>query len=133
MTNIQVEHGLDFLYTKAWRAKEHAQNIVFGEPNLSYQLLPGYHQLMRVNSGTVTVLKTNDANQFKYMFIAHNASLDGFCTAIRPVICNDATHLKGYVKRNLWTSLLISTNKQLVRKLFRCHLYRWTPKRMEFS
>ncbi|KAK1588638.1 hypothetical protein Q3G72_025362 [Acer saccharum] len=34
-------------------------------------------------------MKTNDANQFEYMFIAHATSLHGFRTVIRPVIAID--------------------------------------------
>ena len=48
-----------------------------------------------MNPGTVTAIKTNDAHQFEYLFIALSASLVGFRTAIRPAICIDATHLKG--------------------------------------
>ncbi|KAK2655441.1 hypothetical protein Ddye_008493 [Dipteronia dyeriana] len=69
MIDMQVEHGLSLLYTKALRAKGLAEQNVFGSPDTSYRLLPAYcHELKRVNHGT---------------------------TAIRPAICIDATHLKG--------------------------------------
>ena len=96
MTDMQVEHGLRLNYTKAWKAKEHAENNVFGPLDMSYQLLSAYcHELKRVNLGTITAIKTNDAHQFEYLFIALSASLNGFHTSIRPAICIDATHLKG--------------------------------------
>ncbi|KAK3224379.1 hypothetical protein Dsin_011404 [Dipteronia sinensis] len=96
MTDMQMEHGLGLLYTKALTAKELAEQNVFGPPDLSYQLLPAYcHQLKRMNSGTVTAIKTDAAQKFEYLFISLNASLVGFQTAIRPTICIDATHLKG--------------------------------------
>ncbi|TXG48953.1 hypothetical protein EZV62_024828 [Acer yangbiense] len=70
MTDMRVEHGLALNYTKAWKAKEHAENNVFGPPDMSYQLLPAYcHELKCVNPGSV--------------------------------------------KRNLWTSVLISTKQTL--------------------
>ncbi|TXG62181.1 hypothetical protein EZV62_013544 [Acer yangbiense] len=69
MTDMQVEYGLRLNYTKAWKTKEHAENNVFGPPDMSYQLLPAYcHELKRVNPGTVTAIKTNDAHQFEYLF-----------------------------------------------------------------
>ncbi|TXG69643.1 hypothetical protein EZV62_004578 [Acer yangbiense] len=50
MTDMQVEHGLALNYTKAWKAKEHAENNIFGPPHMSYQLLPAYcHELKLVN------------------------------------------------------------------------------------
>ncbi|TXG68965.1 hypothetical protein EZV62_003900 [Acer yangbiense] len=54
MTDMQVEYGLRLNYTKAWKAKEHAENNVFGPPDMSYQLLPAYcHELKRVNPDNV--------------------------------------------------------------------------------
>ncbi|KAK4837032.1 hypothetical protein QYF36_002259 [Acer negundo] len=95
MADMQMEHGLGLLYSKALKAKELAEQNVFGSPDLSYQLLPAYcHQLKLVNPDTVTTIKTNDAQQFEYLFIALSASLFGFQTAIRPAICIDATNLK---------------------------------------
>ncbi|KAK2643814.1 hypothetical protein Ddye_019009 [Dipteronia dyeriana] len=53
MTDMQVEHELSLLYTKALRAKRLAEQNVFGSPDLSYRLLPAYcHELKRVNHGT---------------------------------------------------------------------------------
>ncbi|KAK3221292.1 hypothetical protein Dsin_008317 [Dipteronia sinensis] len=96
MTDMQVEHGLGLLYSKALRAKELAEQNVFGPPDLSYQLLPAYcHQLKCVNPGTVTAIKTDGAKKFEYLFIALSASLAGFQTSIQPAICIDATYLKG--------------------------------------
>ncbi|KAK2637551.1 hypothetical protein Ddye_032343 [Dipteronia dyeriana] len=95
MVEMQVEHGLHLLHSKAWRAKDHAKAYVFGPPEESFKLLPAYcHRLEEVNPGTITALKTNVANQFEYMFIAHAVSLHGFRTVIRPVIAIDGTHLK---------------------------------------
>ncbi|KAK1592906.1 hypothetical protein Q3G72_032260 [Acer saccharum] len=97
MSDMQVEHGLGLLYSKALRAKELVEQNVFGPLDLSYQLLPAYcHQLKLMNPGIVTAIKTNAAQQFEYLFIALSASLVGFQTAIRPAICIVATHLKAY-------------------------------------
>ncbi|TXG54031.1 hypothetical protein EZV62_019287 [Acer yangbiense] len=64
MVDMQVEHGLGLLYSKALRAKQLAEENVFGPPDLSYQLLPAYcHQLKLVNPGTITAIKTNDGEK----------------------------------------------------------------------
>ncbi|KAK4838845.1 hypothetical protein QYF36_016908 [Acer negundo] len=56
MTDMQVEHGLGLNYTKAWKAKEHAENNVFGPLDMSYQLLPAYcHELKCVNPDTSAI------------------------------------------------------------------------------
>ncbi|TXG70564.1 hypothetical protein EZV62_005499 [Acer yangbiense] len=68
MVEMQVEHGLHLLYTRAWRAKDHAEASVFEAPEESFKLLPAYcHRLKEVNPETVTAMKTNDANQFEYI------------------------------------------------------------------
>ncbi|KAK1550559.1 hypothetical protein Q3G72_021024 [Acer saccharum] len=114
MVEMQVEHGLHLLYTKAWRAKDHAEASVFGAPEESFKLLPTYcHRLKEVNPGTVTAMKTNDANQFEYMFIAHAASLHGFRTVIRPVIAIDGTHLKGKFSGILFVAICLDANNQV--------------------
>ncbi|TXG53206.1 hypothetical protein EZV62_022375 [Acer yangbiense] len=49
MVEMQVEHGLHLLYTKAWRAKDHAEASIFGAPEESFKLLPAYcHRLKEV-------------------------------------------------------------------------------------
>ena len=114
MVEMQVEHGLHLLYTKAWRAKDHVEASVFGAPEESFKLLPAYcHRLKEVNPGTVTAMKTNDANQFEYMFIAHAASLHGFRTVIRPVIAIDGTHLKGKFSGILFVAICLDANNQV--------------------
>ncbi|KAK2644599.1 hypothetical protein Ddye_019794 [Dipteronia dyeriana] len=114
MVEMQVEHGLHLLYSKAWRAKDHAEAYVFGPPEESFKLLPAYcHRLEEVNSGTITTLKTNVTNQFEYMFIAHAASLHGFCTVIRPVIAIDGTHLKGKFSGIMFVTICLDANNQV--------------------
>ncbi|KAK2634566.1 hypothetical protein Ddye_029358 [Dipteronia dyeriana] len=50
MTDMQVEHRLSLLYTKALRTKGLAEQNIFGSPDLSYRLLLAYyHELKRVN------------------------------------------------------------------------------------
>ncbi|TXG73466.1 hypothetical protein EZV62_002045 [Acer yangbiense] len=61
MVEMQVEHGLHLLYTKAWRAKDHAEASVFGAPEESFKLLPAYcHRLKEVNPDTVTAYQKSE-------------------------------------------------------------------------
>ncbi|KAK2656151.1 hypothetical protein Ddye_009203 [Dipteronia dyeriana] len=108
---MQVEHVLHLLYSKAWRAKDHAEASVFGPPEESFKLLTAYcHRSKEVNPWTITVLKTNVTNQFEYMFIAHAASLHGFRTVIRPVIAIDDTHLKGKFSGIMFVAICLDAN-----------------------
>ncbi|KAK2652636.1 hypothetical protein Ddye_012492 [Dipteronia dyeriana] len=82
--------------TKTLRVKGLVEQNIFGLPDLSYQLLHAYcHELKRANHGIVTTIKKDADKKFEYLFIAFNASLVGFQTAISLAICIDATHLKG--------------------------------------
>ncbi|KAK2653514.1 hypothetical protein Ddye_013370 [Dipteronia dyeriana] len=106
MVKIQVERGLHLLYSKAWRAKDHPKASFFGPPEESFKLLSAYcHRLEEVNPETSIAIKTNIANQFEYMFIAHATSLHGFCTAVCLVIAIDGTHFKEKYKVHLIDSV----------------------------
>ncbi|KAK2658927.1 hypothetical protein Ddye_005460 [Dipteronia dyeriana] len=63
------QHGVQLLYTKAWRAKEHAKTILYGKPEDSYQLLPVYFHLLKVtNPRSLTAIHTDLNNNFLYAF-----------------------------------------------------------------
>ena len=32
IVEVQADHDIDILYSKAWRAKEYAQNLIYGDP-----------------------------------------------------------------------------------------------------
>ncbi|KAK3198343.1 hypothetical protein Dsin_021758 [Dipteronia sinensis] len=96
---MREQHGIHLSYNKAYRSNEHALNQVFGDPWESFQRLPAYfYVLEQSNPGTVTKIKTDSKNQFKYGFMAIGASIEGFNSIIRPVIAIDATHLKARTK-----------------------------------
>ena len=55
VVEIQSDHGIHILYDKAWRAKEYAQNLVYGALMDSFQKLPSYsYMLERENPRTMT-------------------------------------------------------------------------------
>ena len=92
---MRDQHGIHLSYNKAYRSKEHALSQVFGDPWESFQRLPSFfYVLEQANPGTMTKIKTDSKNRLKYAFMAIGASIEGFNSVIRPVICIDATHLK---------------------------------------
>ncbi|KAK1556754.1 hypothetical protein Q3G72_011463 [Acer saccharum] len=96
IVEMHEQHGVQLLYTTAWRAKEHAKNILYGKPEDSYQLLPAYFHLLKVtNLGTLTAIHTDENNNFLYTFFSLGQCIKGFQTVIRSVIAIDATHLNG--------------------------------------
>ncbi|WZZ54116.1 uncharacterized protein LOC106436304 [Brassica napus] len=69
-----------------------------GNPEESFARLPSYlYMLQRMNPDTITRLEVDEKNQFKYMFFALGACIEGF-KAMRQVIIMDGTHLKGVYK-----------------------------------
>ena len=47
---MQMDHGISILYNKALRAKEYAQNMVYGDPLHSFQLLLSYCYMLERKS-----------------------------------------------------------------------------------
>ncbi|KAK2649298.1 hypothetical protein Ddye_016787 [Dipteronia dyeriana] len=95
VSEMMEHHVIHLLYNKAYRSKEHSLNQVFGGPWESFRRLPSYfYVLEQTNPGTVTKIKTDSQNWFKYGFMAIGDCIEGFNYVIRPVICIDATYLK---------------------------------------
>ncbi|XP_023640331.1 uncharacterized protein LOC111831052 [Capsella rubella] len=95
-------------YSKCWRARERAQDDVFGTEEESYERLAEYlHALKLANPGTVTNIKTEvddgGRERFLYMFLSFGASIKGF-RYLRRVLVVDGTHLTGKYKGVLLTA-----------------------------
>ncbi|KAL5576595.1 hypothetical protein UlMin_018294 [Ulmus minor] len=114
MDDIRRKFGVDISYTVAWRGREYAyENLRLGTPEQSYRILPGYlHMLRETNPGTVVNLETGNENRFMYLFIAFDASIQGF-NYCRPVVSIDATHMKGKYRGVLFTVVCHDANKQI--------------------
>ncbi|KAK2661368.1 hypothetical protein Ddye_007901 [Dipteronia dyeriana] len=114
MVEMQVEHRQHLLYTKAWRANDHADASIFGPPEELFKLLSAYcHQLTEVNPRTISTIKINVVNQFEYMFITHATSLHRFHAVIRLVIAIDGTHLKGKFSGIMFVAICLDANNQV--------------------
>ncbi|XP_018480029.2 uncharacterized protein LOC108851107 [Raphanus sativus] len=103
-TLIDLVHrrvGVTVSYPTAWRGRRQAANEVRGSPEESFSLLHSYmYMLEKQNPDTVTRVVVDEANKFKYLFFALEASIEGF-SAMRKVLIVDATHLKNVYGGNL--------------------------------
>ncbi|XP_010445859.1 PREDICTED: uncharacterized protein LOC104728599 [Camelina sativa] len=91
---IQTRVGVKVSYSTAWRGKKQAASEVRGSLEESYKMLYSYmHMLEVVNPETVSCVELDEKNNFKYLFFALGACVEGF-KAMRQVIIVDGTHLK---------------------------------------
>ncbi|KAK2637893.1 hypothetical protein Ddye_025688 [Dipteronia dyeriana] len=103
----------------AYRSKKCALNQVFDDPWESFQRLPVYfHVLEQSNPRTVTKIKTDSKNVFKYGFMAVGASIKGFNYVIRRVICIDVTHLKARTRGVLLVIVCKDENEMIYHLAF---------------
>ncbi|WZZ10651.1 hypothetical protein YC2023_096572 [Brassica napus] len=92
---VKNKLGVTVSYSTALRGKHKAVSDLRGNPQESFARLPSYlYMLERMNPGTITRLVVDEKKQFKYMFFALKACIEGF-QAMRKVIIMDGTHLKG--------------------------------------
>ncbi|XP_024014937.1 uncharacterized protein LOC112088854 [Eutrema salsugineum] len=111
---MRTEHGCEISYDQAWESKEYAENAVRGIPEKSYGKIPKYlHMLKEANPGTHTHYLTDSDDRFKYLFISFGQSIRGFYQAIRRVIVNVGTFLKGKYKGVLLVATALDGNSNL--------------------
>ncbi|KAK6158679.1 hypothetical protein DH2020_005993 [Rehmannia glutinosa] len=92
--DMKNEHGISLDYIKVWRSKDKALEIIRGRLDESYQKLPVYlYMLEKTNPGLITELVRKDDNIFLFLFMAINASINGW-KHCRPVVVVDGTLLK---------------------------------------
>ncbi|XP_070675801.1 uncharacterized protein [Malus domestica] len=111
--------GVSISYVKAWRAKEHAMELVKGSPEESYTVLPSYFAVLEAkNPGTITTIETDENNCFLYYFMSLGPCIRGFRSAIRPVIAVDGMFLKGKYFGTLFVATCMDDNKQIYSLAF---------------
>ena len=105
-------------YRKLWDAKQKAIAMLFGDWDMSYQLLPKWlHAVQTFNPGTwVKFIGTPtgipNCAQFDRVFWAFAPSIEGF-KHCRPVISIDATFMYGKYKEKLLIATAIDGNNQI--------------------
>ncbi|XP_010462874.1 PREDICTED: uncharacterized protein LOC104743500 [Camelina sativa] len=113
MEIFRNDHGVGVSYSKAWRAQEHASELARGLPADSYEVLPSwFHMIEKKNPGTITYIKADSDNKFRYGFLAFGASIRGF-KLMRKVISIDGAHLKSKYKGTLLAASAQDGNFQL--------------------
>jgi hypothetical protein len=92
--DVHRELGVKIGYTKAWNAKERANELNNGTHNAAYQALPKYcADIVASNPNSVAFVEKTPDDKFKRLFICYGACALGFAYC-RPVLGLDGTHLK---------------------------------------
>ncbi|XP_073275502.1 uncharacterized protein [Primulina huaijiensis] len=112
--DIRREFGINLSYRKAWKAKEHALELIRGSPEDSYGNLASYCYILEKNNpGTTTYIQTDKGDRFLYFFLSLGPSIRGFHSSMRPVICVDGTFLKCKYKGTLIVATCQDANGQI--------------------
>ena len=112
--DMKLKYGVDISYDKTWRAREHALNSIRGTAEESFSRLPSYFSMLEAsNPGTLTRIAIDEAQCFKYCFMALGASIRGFQSKIRPVIAIDGTTLKHRYRGYLYIAAAVDGNGQI--------------------
>ena len=92
--HLKEQYGVAITYSKAWRARERALNVINGSHEEAYNSLPKYCQeIQRSNPGSTVQLDVDPTtNRFNRVFICFGASAMGF-TYCRPLLGLDGTYL----------------------------------------
>src|SRR5579859_5825006 len=92
--DVQRQLGVKITYSKAFTAKEHANEMNNGTHDTAYQALPKYCQdIIASNPNSVAILEKTPENKFHRLFICYGACSTGFVYC-RPLIGLDGTYLK---------------------------------------
>ena len=111
---MKSSHGIEILYSKTWKAREYAQNLVYGYSLDSFQMLLSYfYMLKQQNPRTVTKLQVDEDNRFEICFMTFGAYILGFRTCCRLTIAIDGTHLKGKYKGIFFITTTMDGNDQI--------------------
>ena len=87
---------------------------VRGTSEDSFKLLFSYMEMLKKkNLSTRTFLEFDNANNFKYFFMAIEGFIHEFISLIRSVIVIDSTFLKGKFKGTLFIAIALDGNNQL--------------------
>ena len=114
---MRGDHDVSVSYWKAWKSRDLGVDNSHGMSTASYVKLPAHlNSLVLANPGSVSNLHTEPTEgggqQFKYMFLAFGASIEGY-GAMRKVVVVDETHLKGKYAGCLLTASTQDGNYQI--------------------
>ncbi|XP_044500237.1 uncharacterized protein LOC123221453 [Mangifera indica] len=132
ISDMADRYRIDISYTQAWRAKTYVINALQGSPEESFGILREYcHNLELKNPGTMVRIDVDLENRFKFFFMCMGCSIRGFQQFCRPVICIDASHLKGKYLGSFFIAVAKDGNNQIYPLAFgighKEGLDTWTP------
>ena len=111
--DMMDNYGVSMSYDKAYRSREKALEMIRGKPDESYAKLPKYLHMIKVtNPGSVTDFVTNSDGNFKYMYMALAASIQGWIHC-KPIVVVDGTYLTSTHKGTLITACTMDANEQI--------------------
>ncbi|XP_052210454.1 uncharacterized protein LOC127813493 [Diospyros lotus] len=85
INDVRKEFGVNISYSKAWRSREKALDMIRGGAEESFQLLPSYLYMLKLkNPGTIAEIESDSESRFKYLFMAIGACLARFRSQMRP-------------------------------------------------
>ncbi|XP_060217145.1 uncharacterized protein LOC132644571 [Lycium barbarum] len=94
MNIVSIELGCDVSYWTCWKAKQLAQNMIWGTPEHGYATLEAYrYEIEKANEDSFTALEVQDG-RFLYFFVSYGPCIRGFKN-IRNVLVVDGTFLTG--------------------------------------
>ncbi|XP_042499902.1 uncharacterized protein LOC122078108 [Macadamia integrifolia] len=115
--HMQKIYGLQFYYTKLYRARKIALEINEGSHSTSYEKLPAYSRLvLQKDVGSIFKLQVDTRNRmsnnpiFKKLFVCFDACKKGFLRGCRPFIGLDGYHLKGRYGGVLLNAISVNGN-----------------------
>ena len=112
--DVKVQLGITITWSKAFRGKEHALEIMYGTHLDAYKAIPQYiADIEQTNPNSLATIESTTENRFKRVFICFGASAMGF-SHCRPVLSLDTTHLKTRYQG----ILLAATGMDALGKLF---------------
>ena len=106
-------YGVSMSYDKAYRSREKALEMIRGKTDKSYAKLPKYlHRINETNLGSITNFVTDCDLNFKYMYMALAASIQGW-RHYKPIVIVDRTYWISTHKGTLITACTMDANEQI--------------------
>jgi hypothetical protein len=111
------KYKMDVPYDRVFRGKEKALDMIYGDWDDSYNLLPTYRvELLKAMPGSVVELDIEEhkgAMCFRRFFVALKPCIDGFLQGCRSYISMDSTHLTGRSRGQLAAAVAIDGHNLL--------------------
>ncbi|KAK9281019.1 hypothetical protein L1049_003911 [Liquidambar formosana] len=116
--DLKKDYGLDIMYHHAWWGIDRANNDIFGDQSLSFDMLHWYkEQVMKTNPGSfVEIDYDTNSRRFKRVFVAFSACIHGF-NHCRPMLFLNGTFLKARYKGNLLATTAKYENQEFEFRL----------------